>query len=88
MTASNTKDGVKYSGVDAKNLTPKFLDAVLALIPAKPWPQSMHKGIAQTMGVSNQTITRAIGRLIADGRLEPNPPIAKPALSDNEVQPA
>ena len=52
MSATNTKQGIKYQAFNQKNLSDKFLDLVLANIPPKPWPQGMHKMVAEKMGLS------------------------------------
>ncbi|HEV7998839.1 MAG TPA: hypothetical protein VGP63_03090 [Planctomycetaceae bacterium] len=70
MTATMSKEGIHYHPHKKTAMTESFLNLVLANLPPRPWPQGVHKQIAQRMGVSNSSVSRALTVLIRTGRLE------------------
>ena len=63
------KSKVSYSGSKPEPaLTDDFIDQVDRLLPPQPWPQHVHRRVAESLGCKRITALKAIEALIGSGR--------------------
>lgn len=68
VSRSSTGVNIKTPKSGKQKLLPsKLTDAVRQKLPQRPWPTYIHKSIAKDLGVSNQMVSRIIGKLIDNG---------------------
>jgi len=53
------------------DLNLEILFAVREMLPSQPWPEGIHKEIAEKLGISNNTVNKYISELIARGDFMP-----------------
>jgi len=68
MTITRTIDGIS---VKAEALTDEIVDLVKDSLPPQPWPQGVHKAVADKLGLPNQIVSEAILKLIRKGVFKP-----------------
>lgn len=61
--------GIERSRTVDKNI----VDQVRMRLPAKPWPQGIHKIIASDLGISNSLCSKAIAVVLSDGTVDSIP---------------
>ncbi len=54
-----------------ETLSDELIDKIDALLPEQPWPTGQHKVIAQELGVSVHLVSKAITKLIEQGKYYP-----------------
>jgi len=53
------------------DLNLEILFAVREMLPSQPWPDGIHKEIAEKLGISNKTVNKYISELIERGDFMP-----------------
>ncbi|WP_295801399.1 potassium channel family protein [Mucilaginibacter sp.] len=68
----NDRDNGTIAYRHKKQITPQLLDTICRRIGPRPWPQFIHKTIADELDITYSLATEAITKLIEDGRLPRN----------------